>query len=113
MNWPLEPWKSDKWTTVELVLKKDLKERLPNLVGLARFLISSITFLEKVNTITVSLSDRNPKEVLRIHKPEFGSESPVEIHTMTSSPHKMTIKSINFASMSLTLTFCSVLRVLM
>ena len=96
----------DGWTSVELVLKKDWRDRLPDLLGLARFLISSITFLETVNTISVSLA-KTP--ILRVWKKvDLGLQ--VDIPLTKSSSGIMGIRSIDFASMCLTLPCCSFLK---
>ncbi|KAG6371899.1 hypothetical protein JVT61DRAFT_8905 [Boletus reticuloceps] len=92
LRWTLEPCESDGWTSVELVLKTGVRKRLPHLPDIARFLISSITFLEKVKSITVFLADR---EILSIEK-NLQAGSSVEVPTRGESGI-MTIESINTA----------------
>ncbi|KAF8125996.1 hypothetical protein EV363DRAFT_1349476 [Boletus edulis] len=93
LRWKLEPCESDGWTSVELVLKTSVRKRLPHLPDIARFLISSITFLERVETITVFLADR---EILSIKK-NLQAGSPVQVPVTHGESGIMTIESINAA----------------
>ena len=98
----------DTWTSVELRLREDCKGPLSNRADLARFLVSSITFLETVDTITVTFAG---KPVLRIRKElEYGLRADVDIPPVKDNSRTMTIASIKSASTSFTLTFRSFLR---
>lgn len=96
----------DTWTSVELRLRDDCKRPLSHRVDLARFLVSSITFLETVDTITVTFAGTR---ILGIRK-HLKDGLQVDIPPVKDNSGMMAITSIKSAGMSFTLTFLSFLR---
>ena len=55
----------DEWTTIEMELKKDMRDPIPNPSDLARFLSATMTFMSHLKTTSVLLDG---KELLKIEK---------------------------------------------
>ncbi|KAG9310204.1 hypothetical protein JVU11DRAFT_9846 [Chiua virens] len=88
-------------TSIELELRT--REPLPKLDNLARFLVSSVTFLTNIETAEVYLDDIR---LLHIHKEPCKSpvEVPIPEHLVGVTPSKaLTIKSIECTAQTITI----------